>query len=86
MEGILELIKPLVEIYLGEHGFVVQAVTIIGSLRVFIKPIMAAVETYVLYTPKTKDDEKLAKLKDSKGYKTFVFIMDWFVSIKFPKK
>ena len=86
MEDLLVLLKPLIEIYSGKLGFVAQFIVIVGSLRIFVKPIMAFLDTYVLFTESKKDDEKLAKFKDSKIYKSIVFVMDWFASIKITKK
>jgi hypothetical protein len=86
MEELLNLVKPLIELYSGKLGFLVQAISIVGSLRIAIKPIVSLVTAVVLITPSKKDDLLPAKILESKGYKTFVFIVDYLASIKLPKK
>ena len=85
MEQLLTFLQPLIEIYGGSQGWLVQAVTIIGSLRLFIKPIMSIIEAYVLFTPNKKDDEIYKKIEEGNTKKTIVYILDWLASIKFKK-
>jgi len=86
MEEILNMLKPLVELYSGKLGFLVQVISIVGSLRIAIKPIMELITAVVLITPSKSDDILPAKIKESKGYKTFVFLVDYLASIKLSKK
>jgi len=86
MEQILALVKPLVEAYAGQFGVAIQIISIIGSLRLAIKPIMALVEAVVLITPSESDNDLPARIKENKIYKIVVFLFDWFASIKLPKK
>ena len=85
MDSLLGLLGPLVEAYAGKFGVVVQIITYIGTLRMIMKPIMSAINTVVLATPSKSDDEKLKKFEGSKGYKTALYILDWFASLKFKK-
>lgn len=85
MEQILELLKPLIEVYAGKLGVAVQIISIVGTLRLAIKPIMSVVEAVVMITPSKSDDLLPEKIKQSKAYKTVVFVLDWFASIKLPK-
>lgn len=87
MEGFLELMKPLIEMYAGQFGIVVQIVAIVGSLRIAIKPLMEGLRkiTEATYWT-TKDDEFIDTLESSKVYKTIRFAIDWLASIKLPKQ
>lgn len=86
MEAILVVLEPLVLAYSGKLGFLVQAVSIVGTLRMFIKPLMSLALTYVAATPSPKDDEKLKEVMESKWYKGVVYFLDWFASLKLPKQ
>ena len=85
MEQVLVFLQPLLESYGGKYGWLLQAITIIGSLRVMIKPLRDVIHTYVNITPSTKDNEKLAEVEKSKIYKGVMYFIDWFSSVK-PKK
>lgn len=85
MEQLLMFIKPMIEAYSGQLGSAVQIISIIGSLRLIIKPVMGLIEAYVLITPDKKDDLLPAKIKENKIYKSVVYILDWFASLKLPK-
>lgn len=86
MEQILLFLKPMVEAYSGQLGGAVQIISIIGSLRLIIKPIMGVIEAYVSITPTKNDDLLPAKIKENKVYKTIVYVLDWIGSLKLPKK
>jgi hypothetical protein len=85
MEQLLMLLKPLIEMYAGELGILVQIISIVGTLRIFIKPLMSVLEAYVLFTPKESDNAKLEEFKNGKIYKGLVYVLDWFGSIKIKK-
>ena len=85
MEQLLSFLQPLIEIYGGSQGWLVSAISIIGSLRLFIKPIMSLISAYVLFTPSVKDDEKFNELEKGNTLKTVIYILDWFSSIKVKK-
>ena len=85
MEQLLIFLQPLIEAYGGSQGWLVSAISIIGSLRLFIKPVMSMIEAYVLFTPSKKDDEFYEKTNMGNTKKTIVYILDWFASIKFKK-
>jgi len=86
METLLAFIQPLIEAYAGQFGIVVQIIAIVGSLRIFIKPIMSLVGTVVLFTKTQSDDVWYAKLQENKIFKGFVYLIDWFASIKIAPK
>ena len=85
MEEFLKLIEPLIVAYAGDHGITLQIITIMGSLRALMKPIVEICRIYVKYTPKIEDDSKLEKVINSKYYKMAAFVLDWGGSIKLPK-
>ena len=85
MEQILELVRPLIEAYAGKLGGLVQIISIIGTLRLLIKPAMSLIEAVVLITPSKKDDKLPEEIRQSKAYKIVVFVLDWMASIKLPK-
>lgn len=58
---------------------------VIGSLRIFLKPLMALAISYVEWSPDPKDNEKLKKVMESKAYKLFAFALDYLASVKLPK-
>jgi len=85
-EQAMELAKPLIEALLGQHGFMVQVVAVVGALRLVFKPVMSAARAYVLSTPSTKDDAVLDKVEGHKAYKIAVYLLDYIASIKVQKK
>jgi len=85
MEQLLLFLKPLIEMYAGEYGTVVQVLGIIGSLRLMVKPMMSLAHTYVLVTPSPKDDAWLAKFENNKIFKSALYVLDWIGSFKFKK-
>lgn len=85
MEQLLQFLTPLIEVYGGGQGWLVQAITVIGSLRVMIKPLRDLVHAYVNVTPSMKDNEKLSSVEESKVYKGIMYFIDWFSSVKTKK-
>lgn len=71
---------------LAQYPKVLAALALIGTLRLVFKPIMAALDQIVVATESKKDDEVLGKVKSSKIYKGFVFVVDYVASIKLPVK
>jgi hypothetical protein len=86
MEQILLFLAPVIEAYSGKLGGALQVIAIIGSLRLIIKPLMGLIEAYVAITPTKNDDLLPAKIMESKAYKSIIYILDWFASLKLPKK
>jgi hypothetical protein len=44
------------------------------------------IQTYVKWTPYDSDDKWLQNLENSKGYKFALYLVDWLLSVKGPKK
>jgi len=85
MEQLLTFLQPLLEVYGGSQGWLLQAITIVGSLRLMVKPIRDAIHVYVNITPSKKDNEKFEEIEKSKIYKSIMYFIDWFSSVR-PKK
>jgi hypothetical protein len=85
MEQILSFLAPILEAYSGQLGGAVQIITIIGSLRLLIKPLMGVLEAFVTITPSKADDLLPEKIKENKIYKSVVYLLDWLASLKLKK-
>lgn len=60
--------------------------SLVGVARVVFKPLMTLIQTWVDETANKKDDEWFKKLLESKYYKALVWVMDYLLSVKMPKK
>jgi hypothetical protein len=86
MEQFMQILTPVIEALLGKFGILVQIVTVIGSLRLILKPTMSYIQGIVALTPTKKDNEFLDKVLASPIYKAVSYMLDWFASLKLPKK
>lgn len=86
MEAVLVWLQPLLIQYAQQYPWLLATLLVMASLRVFFKPLMAIFKGVVDLTPSNKDNEFYAKMLENKFYKGFVFVVDWFASIKLPKK
>lgn len=78
----LEIIHSLID----QFPVLSSLLVAIGVLRAIFKPLMTLLEKYVEATPSKKDDKWLLKVKESKYYAGIVWLIDYFASIKMPKK
>ena len=83
---IMGFLKPLIEAYAGDFGVAIQVVSIVGTLRLVIKPIMAGIEQAVKDTESKSDDVVLAKVQGNIIYKGFFFLIDLLASLKLKPK
>ena len=58
----------------------------LGAARLCIKPAMTILQALVKLTPYDSDDKWLSDLEVSRGYKLFVYLLDWVLSVKVPEK
>lgn len=86
IETILQALASFIEGFASEYPWLAQIIMIVGTFRLFIKPIMTAIEEIVKLTPGTKDDEKLDEVKSHPAWYWFFFIIDWITSIKIKPK
>lgn len=71
---------------LSGNPAVASILIVVGSLRLAVKPIMTLIQLYVKLTPYDQDDKWLQDLEMSKGYKLFLYLMDWLLSVKISEK
>lgn len=86
MEAVLEFLGPLVEAYAGKLGFMLQLVSIIGTLRLLFKPIVSVVDVVVKLTPSKSDDNLASDIENNKVVKAILYVIDWLTSLKIVKK
>ena len=67
------------------YPVMVKIVMIVGTMRLFMKPLFTFVGEVVLLTPSNRDDLFLAKVMASKAYKVLTFVLDYIASIKLPQ-
>lgn len=73
-------------------GFVLQYPELAGLLSILYvlglcnKPLFSFLHTLVDATETAKDNEFLARLEASKGYKIVSYVLDWAVRIKLPQE
>lgn len=85
MQELLELLKPLLEIYGGKLGIVIQVISLVGSARLVLKPmqpVWAAIKEYIKGSESQKDDELLAKVESHPVVKWGKYAIDYLLSIK----
>lgn len=70
---------------IGGNGIALQVVSIVGLLRLVVKPLMEIVKAYVEFTPNKKDDSLVNHVIQSPLYNKFLFVIDWLTSIKIKK-
>jgi len=68
------------------HPWMVGLLSLIGALRLCIKPLMTAARYYVHSTETDADDVFLDKIEHSFLYTAFLFALDWLTSIKLKTK
>lgn len=68
-----------------QYPIIASILAIVATLRLVMKPVMTAIHEIVLVTNTKKDDEILGKVESNKIWKAFVFLVDWFASVKLPK-
>ena len=85
IEPIWKEIGPIIINFAERFPIITSIILILGTFRLSMKPIMSAIEKYVLNTASKKDDKFLNSFKNNIFYKIFVFFLDWAVSIKLPK-
>lgn len=86
LEQVFSFLQPMLESLSGKYGPLLQGLTIMASLRLVFKPLMSALDGLVEIIPGDGDNKLLDKIKCSKYYKGVVFMVDYFASIKLPKK
>lgn len=68
--------------FVQQYPIVGSILMVIGVLRVCMKPLFSVFHAFVDATPSPADNEVLQKVEDSSFMKSFLYILDWFGSIK----
>lgn len=80
-----EFLQQLAGLVAGDMGWVFALFTFMGAARAVFKPLMTLAHSIVDQTPTVKDNEMLAKLEASRGFKIVAFLLDYFASVKIKK-
>lgn len=59
---------------------------VMGTLRMVFKPLFSIIATVVKATPSKTDDKLLVELQSSNTYAILVWAIDFFASVKIPRK
>jgi len=70
----------------AKYPIVSGILSILGLIRLLIKPIMEAIIAYAKWTETPKDDSLVNHVIKSPIYSKFLFVLDWLFSIKIGKK
>lgn len=81
---IIEAIVAFILNWANQYPTVAAVIMVIGTLRLLMKPLFTFLNEVVLITPGQWDNELLQKVETSKVYKTILWILDWFASVKIP--
>lgn len=65
-----------------KYPVVFTVLTIVGMLRLLVKPVMAYLHARAAATETKEDDERLARVAQSWWMKALLFVLDWGASIK----
>jgi hypothetical protein len=63
-------------------GWLVAIASVCGTIGLFTKPIMSAIEGIVRSSPSTADDAVLEKVEHSAAFRVFAWFLDFFTRIK----
>lgn len=74
----------LIDFLSGNPNFA-TFLAIVGACRLINKPLFALLHAVVDVTATKVDNEYLERLESSKGYKAFIFLIDYFFSVKAKK-
>ena len=78
------LFQPIVDALTGKFGWFVTVISILGTLRLVVKPVMLVIEAIVKNSASSEDDAKLAAFESGPIYRWLLWSLDWVASIKAP--
>lgn len=84
MEATVKMILDFFITFAKDWPILASIIVIMGTLRMFLKPVFAFMKEIVALTKTTKDDEVVAKVEASAAYKWVMFLVDYLASIKLP--
>ncbi len=68
-----------------KHPWFAHMLMIMGGLRLALKPIFTALESYIASTPSKSDDERWERIKSNKMFGIIIWFLDYFASVKLDK-
>ncbi len=86
METILQTILGFFVQFAQNWPFLATLIAVMGTFRLFFKPLVTLIHAWVAASPSKKDDEILVKVESSGWYKAIMFIVDYIASVKLPEK
>lgn len=78
----LGILSAVLGALLGKYGWAVAFLSWMSSLRLVFKTVTTQVEKIVKESPSAKDDQILAEVEASRGWKLFCWLIDLLASIK----
>lgn len=84
MEATVKMILDFFITFAKDWPILASIIVIMGTLRMFLKPVFTFIKEIVALTKTTKDDEVVAKVEASAAYKWVMFLVDYLASIKLP--
>jgi hypothetical protein len=82
----MDVLLPLIQGLVDKYPVLATIIFGIGVLRVCLKPLMSVLRAVAEFTESPKDNAKLDEVEASTFYKSLLYILDWFTSIKLPIK
>lgn len=82
--ALTDVVSALVIPLATKYPWVALVLTVVGGLRLLIKPVMSALKTRAAETIDTADDERLARAEGSWWFRMLAFLLDYTASIKLP--
>ncbi len=76
------VLTPLLQALTGKFGWLVTVIAVMGTLRLVIKPIVAAVHASIQASGNTKLEAIDDEVEQSTPFKWTLFALDWLGSIK----
>jgi hypothetical protein len=83
---LLELVAPFLAQYADQWPWLAVVLKVMVYTRIFFKPLMSAAMKISQDFPETKYQAFMKSMSDHWFYKLFAYLLDWFASIKLPKK
>jgi hemolysin-activating ACP:hemolysin acyltransferase len=80
----LLMFKPTIEQFVASSPKLASVMVFMGASRMFAKPVVTFIQEIVKLTPTLKDDQFLARVVESKGWRIFAWAFDYLTSIKLP--
>lgn len=84
MESILATLLAFFVSFAQKYPFFASMIVIMGTFRMFFKPLVSMLRAWASATASPKDDALLDKVESSPIYKAIMFIVDYIASVKLP--